>query len=180
MLGERRDSSRAAEMKMYVFRRDSRETEHYRLLSYNFYRHEGFRLIELGRYREAVRSLTNAIDYQSHDAHAYNDRGFCFLQLGEYERAIEDCSMAIALDGSDRLQQPRSGASRTVALSRRREHCGVTVAPDRRGSGHAARDLACDYFAAAAVATESNPMRPRPGSFTPDGAGRDPPQDRAR
>lgn len=100
MAGERRDGRRAAEMKLYVFRRDSRETGYHMSPSYNFYRQEGYRLIALGRCRDAVRSLTNAIDYQNHDALAYNDRGYCFLQLGEYERAIEDCSMAIALDGA--------------------------------------------------------------------------------
>ena len=99
VLGERRQGERVAERKAYVFRYDSRQTDGYTLKSYNFYRHEGFRLIELGRYRDAVRSFTNAIDLHGDDAHSYNDRGFCFLQLGDYARAIEDCATAVALDG---------------------------------------------------------------------------------
>jgi hypothetical protein len=100
MLGEMRGRDQTTEKKVYVFRQDIRQSEHYKLSSYNFYRHEGLRLVELRRYYDAVQSFTNAIDFQKHDAHAYNDRGYCFIQLGECERAIRDCRTAMALDAT--------------------------------------------------------------------------------
>ena len=77
-----------------------RQSEHFDLSSYNYYRHEGLRLVELGRYGDAVQSFTNAIDFRADDAHSYNDRGYCFIKLGDHERAIRDCWTAITLDAT--------------------------------------------------------------------------------
>jgi len=59
---------------------------------------KGYALQIAGRYQEAIRAYTRAIELNPKYSGPYCNRGAAYGNLGEYERAIEDFDKAIELD----------------------------------------------------------------------------------
>jgi tetratricopeptide (TPR) repeat protein len=55
---------------------------------------------EIGKYREAINSLTNSIS-KLPTSHAYHNRGVVYINIGEYKLAGQDFSSALELDPSN-------------------------------------------------------------------------------
>lgn len=55
------------------------------------------KLIELGKFDQAIAECTKAIELDPKFARAYCDRGFAYLSKGEYDKAISDSTEAIEL-----------------------------------------------------------------------------------
>lgn len=53
-----------------------------------------FVLVDLGRYDEAVRDLTEVIKLEPENAIAYTIRGYTYNHLGKFNQAIEDLTIA--------------------------------------------------------------------------------------
>ncbi|MEE8056473.1 MAG: tetratricopeptide repeat protein, partial [Pseudomonadales bacterium] len=90
MMSELFRNSNRAGIKLYIFRADRRESENtfYSLKDYNYYTDEGVRLSQLNHYPQAIRSFTNAINYNPEDARAHYCLGTCHLKMGHYVEGI--------------------------------------------------------------------------------------------
>lgn len=58
----------------------------------------GLKLVEAGKYEEAIVQLNEAIRLDRNNAQAYVNRGYAYWRLSKYELAIEDLNEAIRLD----------------------------------------------------------------------------------
>ena len=70
---------------------------------------EGTKLLDSGRYREAIPHFDEAIRLNPRYAEAYHNRGTAYDSLGQSKRAIQDYDEAIRLNSPlcGGLQQPR-------------------------------------------------------------------------
>ncbi len=59
---------------------------------------QGVEYLEKGNPKAAVRSLTQALNYNPNNPEAYHQRGNALYDLGEYQKAIEDYTKAIQLN----------------------------------------------------------------------------------
>lgn len=110
MLGELTDPSGRQAFKIYLFRFDKRENEYYSLKTYNYYAAEGNSLLEEKLPRQAIRSFTEAIDFNTGSdlflANIYNVRGVLYYEQQEYQLAVNDFSKALEFNpnlGNDNL-----------------------------------------------------------------------------
>ena len=59
---------------------------------------QGYKLLNYGRYDEAIKEYTEAIELAPNFTEAYNTRGIAYVQQGELDQAIADFDKAIELD----------------------------------------------------------------------------------
>ena len=59
---------------------------------------QGYKLFNQGRYDEAIKECTEAIELAPNFAEAYSNRGIAYVQKGELDQAIADFDKAIELD----------------------------------------------------------------------------------
>ena len=88
MKGQSPGATGADGMKAYLFRRDRRQGESYRIGSYNYYVDEGIRLLQAQRHDHALESFANAVDYAPDDPHTHVRIADCHAATRRYARAI--------------------------------------------------------------------------------------------
>ena len=62
------------------------------------YYRKGLKLLDAGKYSEAVSALSTAIKLDDSNADAYAERGRAYCELKEYDKAIADLNQALRLD----------------------------------------------------------------------------------
>lgn len=65
------------------------------------YSNRGFAYRKLGRYRDAIREYSRALELNPDNVKTYNNRGYSYAKDGEYDRAIADYNKVRISFGED-------------------------------------------------------------------------------
>ena len=75
------------------------------------YYNDGISYLDLGKYDEAIKAFTKAIELDPGTSAIYYNRGTAYFVLEDYQKAIDDYSKAIKLDPSDAWAHSNRGAA---------------------------------------------------------------------